>query len=70
MVDAEALSATTFPSPSPLGELGHEGAGGLMAPRPVADHPKVAIPTPPAFLAAAWTNVNTPESLSAQQGEG
>lgn len=42
-----------------------EAAAGRLAPRAIARHPKVATPTPPAELAAAWTNVNTPDVLAA-----
>ncbi len=42
-----------------------EAAAGRLAPRAIARHPKAATPTPPTALAAAWTNVNTPEALAA-----
>ena len=38
-------------------------ADGRFAPSLVAEHPKVAAPTPPSHLARAWDNVNTPGDL-------
>jgi len=38
-------------------------AEGRFAPSLVAEHPKVAAPTPPSHLAPAWDNVNTPGGL-------
>lgn len=46
---------------SPLEAL---AAAGRRAPRELAGHPKVARPTPPAPLARAFTNVNTPADLA------
>ena len=39
-------------------------ADGRFAPSLVAEHPKVAAPTPPSHLAPAWDNVNTPGDLT------
>jgi len=38
-------------------------ADGRFAPSLVAEHPKVAAPTPPSHLAPAWDNVNAPGDL-------
>ena len=38
-------------------------ADGRFAPSLVAEHPKVAAPTPPPHLASAWANVNAPGDL-------
>lgn len=54
--------------PQALEWLEGEAAAGRLAPRAIADHPKVSIPTPPDALAGAWTNVNTPEALAALKG--
>jgi len=38
-------------------------ASGCLAPHRVAEHEAVFTPTPPADLARAWRNVNTPDDL-------
>jgi molybdopterin-guanine dinucleotide biosynthesis protein A len=47
-----------------LGPLEALAAQGRYSPSLLADHPKVASPGPPADLAPAWENVNTPDDLA------
>jgi len=56
--------------PQAMAWLEGEAAVGRRAPRAIARHPKVATPAPPEALAAAWTNVNTPDALAALEAEG
>jgi len=51
--------------PQALTWLAGEAAAGRLAVRAIAQHSKAATPTPPEPLAAAWTNINTPEALAA-----
>lgn len=51
--------------PAARGVLEGLAAAGRRAPRFAADHPRVAVVTPPADLAACWRGVNTPAELAA-----
>jgi len=57
------LAHYDFRSLAPLQAL---AAQGRFGPSLLAEHPKVLTPSPPADLAAAWENVNTPEDLARQ----
>ena len=48
--------------------LEEQAVAGLWGLRRLAEHDRAACPTPPAELAGAWTNVNTPEEMLASLG--
>jgi len=57
----EPLLAVYEPQSRPLLEA--QVAAGRWAPRHLAENDRVVCPSPPAELAGAWTNVNTPEEM-------
>ncbi len=59
----EALLAVYEPQSRPLLEA--QAAAGRWGPRHLAENDRVVCPTPPAELAGAWKNVNTPEEMLA-----
>jgi molybdopterin-guanine dinucleotide biosynthesis protein A len=61
----EPLLAIYEPQARPL--LEDQAAAGLWGLRRLAENDRVACPTPPAELAGAWVNVNTPEEMSRLQ---